>query len=462
MSDDKIWYMQEPRHVDPKAVSEVTRDLTFGTWRKQSTWRPLVVTGAEGVYFYDDAGKRYLDFSSQLMCSNLGHGNRRIIDAIKAQAEKLAYVSPSYATEVRAELALRLKDVLPKGLVKYFFGTSGTEANEAAVKMIRMYYSREGRTKIISRYNSYHGSTSASINLTGDFRRVAIDNHSAMTGFVHIPDPYCYRCPFGLTYPECGVACAEYVDYVIKNEGNVGGLIVEPVTGTNGVIVPPKEYLPRIREITEEHDVFLVADEVMSGWGRTGEWFAVDNWGVKPDVLTTAKGITSAYVPLSLTATNKKLADYFEDNYFAHGHTYEAHPLTLAAGVAAIDEYRDRGLIGRAKELGVHLGKRLRELVESHPSVGDVRGIGLFWAVEIVKNREKKTPFNVASDKLEGKPLMTDKVASQMMKNGVYVNSWVSHFVIAPPLIISEEELDHGVQVLDDALKVADAEVDHT
>jgi taurine--2-oxoglutarate transaminase len=456
-----ICYMQESAHLGSKSVSDVTKELTFGTWRKQSSWRPLVVTRAEGVYFFDDANRRYLDFSSQLMCSNLGHGNRRVIEAIKSQAEKLAYVSPAYATEVRAELALRLKDVLPEGLVKYFFGTSGTEANEAAVKMIRMYYSREGRTKIVSRFNSYHGSTAASINLTGDFRRVAVDAHISLPGFVHIPDPYCYRCPFGLKYPECGVACAEYLEYVIRSEGNVGGVVVEPVTGTNGVIVPPKEYLPRIREITKEHGVFLVADEVMSGWGRTGEWFAVDNWGVKPDVLTTAKGITSAYVPLSLTATSKELADYFEDNYFAHGHTYEAHPLTLAAGVAAIDEYREHDLIKRSKTLGGYLGRRLGELAERHPSVGDVRGLGLFWAVEIVKDRERKTPFNTPEDKLGGRTLMTDRVASQMMKNGVYVNSWVSHFVVAPPLIVKEEEIDRGVDVFDEALRIADAEVTH-
>ncbi|MEM0270967.1 MAG: aminotransferase class III-fold pyridoxal phosphate-dependent enzyme [Thermoprotei archaeon] len=453
--------MQDSGKLDFKSVSEVNRELTFGTWRKQSSWKPLVVTGAEGVYFFDAEGKRYLDFSSQLMCSNLGHGNKRVVEAIRAQAEKLAYINPAYATEVRAELALRLREVLPQGLVKYFFGTSGTEANEAAVKMIRMYYSREGKTKIVSRFNSYHGSTASSINLTGDFRRVAVDAQMSLPGFVRIPDPYCYRCPFGLKYPECGVACAEYLEYVIRNEGNVGGVVVEPVTGTNGVIVPPKEYLPRIREITKEHDVFLVADEVMSGWGRTGEWFAVDNWGVKPDILTTAKGITAAYVPLSLTAVNKELADYFEDHYFAHGHTYEAHPLTLAAGVAAIDEYRERDLIRKSKELGVYLGKRLSELGERHPSVGDVRGIGLFWAVEIVRDRGKKTPFNTYEDKLEGRPLMTDRVASQMMKNGVYINSWVSHFVVAPPLIISREEIDRAVEVFDDSLKVADQEVTH-
>lgn len=440
-------------------VSDITKKLTYGTWRKQASWKPLTVVDAEGCYFVDSSGKRYLDFSSQLMCSNLGHKNKRVIEAIKRQAEKLAYVSPAFSTEVRAKLSQKLKEVLPKNLTKYFFATSGTEANEAAVKIVRMFYKKEGKTKIISRYNSYHGSTAASIELTGDFRRIAVNSTGAFPGVVHVPDPYCYRCPFGLSYPECGVACAEFIEYVIKNEGNVGAVIVESVTGTNGVIVPPKEYMPRLREITKEHDVFLITDEVMSGWGRTGEWFAVDHWGVKPDILTTAKGITGAYIPLSLTATSEKLAQFFEHNYFAHGHTYEAHPLTLAAAVAAIEEYQENNLIERAKTIGKYLGERLTELKAKHPSIGDVRGIGLFWAVEIVKSRSTKQPFNTYQDKLEGLPLMTDKVASAMMKDGVYVNSWISHFVIAPPLIITQEEVDKGVEALDKALKLADMEV---
>jgi taurine--2-oxoglutarate transaminase len=440
-------------------VSVVTKKLTYGTWRKQRSWKPLTLVDAEGCYFTDSSGKKYLDFSSQLMCSNLGHKNKRVIEAIKQQAEKLAYASPAFATEVRAELSQRLREVLPKNLTKYFFATSGTEANEAAIKMVRMFYKNEGRTKIISRYNSYHGSTAASIELTGDFRRIPVESTGAFPGVVHVPDPYCYRCPFGLSYPECGVACVEFFEYVIKNEGNVGAVIVESVTGTNGVIVPPKEYMPRLREITEEHDVFLITDEVMSGWGRTGEWFAVDHWGVKPDILTTAKGISGAYVPLSLTATSEKFAEFFEDNYFAHGHTYEAHPLTLAAGVAAIEEYQEKKLIERSKTMGNYLGERLAELKARHASIGDVRGIGMFWAVEIVKNRKTKEPFNTYQDKLEGLPLMTDKVAATMMKEGVYVNTWVSHFVIAPPLIIKEEEVDKGVDALDEALKLADMEV---
>ncbi len=452
--------MSEISHVESRSDKDVSRDLTYVTWRKQSGWEPLTIVDAEGSYFKDSNGKSYLDLSSQLMCSNLGHKNSNVINAIKEQAEKLAYIGPGFNTEVRAEIAKKLKEVLPGNLVKYFFSTSGTEANEAAVKMIRMFYAKEGKTKIMSMYNSYHGSTLSSIKLTGDFRRLAVDGSHSSDGFLKLPPPYCYRCPFGLKYPECNIACAEYVDYTIKNEGNVGGLVIEPVTGTNGIVVPPPEYLPRIREITKKHGVFLVADEVMTGWGRTGNWFAVNNWNVEPDILNTAKGITGAYLPLALTATNRELADFFENHYFAHGHTYEAHPLTLAAGVAAINEYHERNLIEKSRELGKTLRSRLDEMKDHHKSIGDVRSIGLFGAVELVRNRDTRKPFNNYEEKMNGAPLMVDRIAKQAMQKGVYISTWMSHFVIAPPLTISKEELEFGLSVLDDAISIADKEVD--
>lgn len=441
-------------------VSEVCTEMTYGTWRKQKGWSPLVVSEAYDSYFEDEKGKKYLDLSSQLMCSNLGHNNSRVKEAIREQLDKFEYTQPSYATEIRAKVATELSRILPSSLRKYFFGSSGTEANEAAIKTIRMFFQKERKTKIISNYNSYHGSTMGSVSLTGDFRRIPVDTFYSSSGIVHSPLPYCYRCPFKLKYPDCDLACADYNQYMIKEEGNVGGMIVEPVTGTNGVIVPPDGYMKRIREITEESEVLLVADEVMSGWGRTGEWFAVDNWKVKPDILTTAKGITGAYIPLSLMATSKGISDYFEDNYFAHGHTYEAHPVALAAAYASINEYRRMNLIKRSKELGKFLRKRLEEIKEKHKSVGDVRSIGLFGAIELVKNREKKVPFNTYKDKISGIPLLTDKIARDVMEKGVYVNNWLNHFVIAPPLIISEEELSGGIETIDQSLEIADKEVD--
>ncbi len=433
-------------------------DSSYVTWRKQANWNPLTVSRAKGVNFYDENGKEYLDFSSQLMCVNLGHGNENVIKGIYDQLKTLPYVAPGFMTASRKKLSGLLKEILPENQAKFFYATSGTEANEAAVKITRMVKSIEGKTKIMSMYNSYHGSTEASIGLTGDFRRIAVDAHERAPGIVHVPQPYCYRCPFGLKYPSCGLACAEYLDYVAKNEGNVGALILEPVTGTNGVIVPPDEYLPRIREICDENGMFLIADEVMTGWGRTGKWFAVNNWNVQPDILTTAKGLTSAYFPFSLTSTTGDIADYFEDHFFAHGHTYEAHPLGMAAAVSTIEEYKRLNLIERANNMGKRLKNRLEEIMNRHRSVGDVRSIGLFGAIELVKSRETRTPFNTFREKSAGKPLLVDAVSRYCLEKGVYVSSWISHLIIAPPLIISEEELDHGLSVIDDALIIADKE----
>jgi taurine---2-oxoglutarate transaminase len=359
---------------------------------------------------------------------------------------------------VRVELSQRLVEVLPKGLDKFFFTTSGTEANEAAFKIARMV---TGKTKIISRYRSYHGSTMGSIAATGDPRRWAMEPAGKIPGVIFAPEVHCYKCPIQHTYPACNIACADYLEHMIENESDVAAVIVEPVVGTNGVLVPPKEYMPKLRKICDKHEVLLIADEVMTGWCRTGKWFAMDHWNVVPDILTTAKGITSAAIPLGLCATSSKVASYFDDHYFSHGHTYEAHPLTLAPAIASIDEMKRMKLADRATELGAYLGPKLDELKVRHPSVGDVRGLGLFWCVDLVKDRTTKTPFNTWKEKIAGKALLVDQIAARMMANGVYIQSWMSHFVIAPPLIINKEELDRGVAALDEALKMADDLVEH-
>lgn len=438
-------------------IVDLTVKHVFGTWRYQRGWNPLHVVDAEGCYFFDVSGKKYLDFSSQLMCCNLGHKNKAVIEAICEQARKLPYISPAFTCDVRAELSQALLDIFPKGLEKFFYSTSGTEANEAAIKIARLY---TGKYKIISRYRSYHGSTGASIAATGDLRRPPIEPTGKIEGVIFAPDVDTYRSPFGVDFADRALASAQYVDYMIRNEGNVAAIIVEPVAGTNGVLVPPKDYLPMLREIADKHGVLLIADEVMSGWGRTGEWFAVDHWHIKPDILTTAKGITGAYAPLGVTATTREIADYFESHYFAHGHTYEAHPLTLAPAIAAIGEYRRLDLINGSKRKGDHLGKRLNELKEKHPSVGDVRGLGLFWAVELVKSRKTKEPFYQAKDKLAGRPSLLGKISADLLQRGVFVNDWLSHFVIAPPLIITTDEIDEGINALDQSLKIADEEAD--
>ncbi|MDP9161447.1 MAG: aspartate aminotransferase family protein [Acidobacteriota bacterium] len=438
-------------------VRAVTSKYTYGTWRKQKGWNPLHVVDAEDCHFTDADGKRYLDFSAQLMCVMLGHKNQAVVQAIADQAKKLAFIGPGYATDVRAELSKLLIEVLPKGLDKFFFTTSGTEANEAAFKIARM---ATGKTKIISRYRSYHGSTMGAIAATGDPRRWAMEPAGKIPGVIFAPEVNCYKCPIGHTYPGCGIACVEYVEHMIANESDVAAVIVEPVVGTNGVLIPPKEYMPRLRAICDANEVLLIADEVMTGWCRTGKWFAMDHWGVVPDILTTAKGITNAAIPLGLCATNSKIASYFDDHFFSHGHTYEAHPLTLAPAIASINEMKRLNLVQRATDMGAYLGGKLNALKPKHRSIGDVRGIGMFWAVELVTNQKTKAPFNTGLDKVSGKSLLVDRVASRAMANGVFVQAWMSHFVIAPPLIISKADIDHGVGVLDEALSIADAEVE--
>jgi len=435
---------------------------TYGTWRKQELWKsPLLVEDAEGVFFFDRDGKRYFDLSSQLMCSNLGHKNKAVLEAIIKQAERLPYIAPGFTTRASAAAVEALQSVMPESLQKFFFSTSGTESNEAALKIVRQVQSPS--YKVISRYHSYHGATPGSITFTGDPRRVVAERaRCTIDGVRFAPDPYCYRCPFNQTYPECGVQCARYLDYMIKEEGNVAAMIVEPIVGTNGRIVPPPEYYPMLREICDENGVLLIADEVMSGWFRTGTAFAMEHWNVTPDILTTAKGCTAAYAPAGVTATTQEIADFFEDEPFDHGHTYAYHPLVLSAIPAAVEEYKRLMASGLPQRVSEHLKQKLYALGERHPSVGDVRGKGHFWALELVKNRETREPFNVRADKFGPKPLMTAKVAGDAMKNGVYMAAWYDTLVISPPLIITEDEIDEAFAVLDKSLEIADRETDST
>jgi len=431
---------------------------TYGTWRPQKGWKkPLYITKAEGVYFYDDDNNKYMDLSSQLMCSNLGHGNKKVAEAICEQAKKIPYIAPSYICDITVKTIESLLTVVPAELDQFFFSPSGTEANEAAILMLRQYMSP--KYKIISRYRSYHGATTGGINLTGDPRRWFIEPANKIPGVIFAPDAYCYRCSFGMEYPNCGIACAKYIDYMIKEEGNVAAIFVEPVVGTNGIIVPPDGYLQLLRKIADENGVLLIVDEVMSGWFRTGKWFAFQHWDIIPDIITTAKGCSSAYTPVGITITRSEIKDFFNDRFFPHGHTYSGHPLTLSAIPATIDEYIKLEKSGIIKRVSIYLEKKLKELKTRHVSIGDVRGIGHFWAIEIVKNRKTKEPFNTKEDKALMKPLMTDKIAGEAFKLGVYINTWYNHFTIAPPLIITEKEIDKAVSVLDEVLKIADNNV---
>src|SRR5579863_7394567 len=348
--------------LSSEQISATTRQTNYGTWRFQSTWKPLHVVDAEGCWFTDGAGKRYLDFSSQLMCVNLGHKNARLIEAIAEQARELAYVTPGYATTARARLSEKLLEVLPAGLNKFFFATSGTEANEAAFKIARMV---TGKNKIISRYRSYHGSTAGSLAATGDPRRWAMEPAGKMPG-IFAPEVNCYDCPIKHTYPTCNVACADYIEHMIRNESNVAAVIVEPVVGTNGVLVPPPTYFPRLREICDRHGVLLIADEVITGFGRTGKWFALGHWGVEPDLMSFAKGITSGYLPLGGVMISKRIHQAIEDapmdEKFMHAATYSGHPVCCAVGLANIDIIERDGLVERAQVQGDRFRKGLMTL----------------------------------------------------------------------------------------------------
>lgn len=435
------------------SIPQFIAEHNYCTWRKRAGWTPLHITGAEGCYFTLADGRQILDLSAQAMCVNLGHNNPAIRDAIIAQSRELSYVYPAFATNIRARATEKLLEVMPRGLEMFFFSTSGAEANEAAFKIARMV---TGRHKIIARYNSYHGSTAGAVAATGDQRRWFAEPAGTMPGVIHGPEVNCYRCPLKRQYPDCGVACADYIDYMLENEGNVAAVLVEPVVGTNGVLVPPAEYLPRLREICDRHGVLLIFDEVMSGWGRTGAWFACEHWNTVPDILTTAKGATNAATPLGITATTRSIGDHFQEQMFAHGHTYEAHPMALAPVPAAIDEARRLDLPARSRNMGRYLGERLRDLGDRHPSVGDVRGMGLFWAVELVRDQQLRTPLASKHDKAAGKPLLVERLHGELMQRGVYCLPWISHLVLAPPLIIEEADIDLGVSALDQVLTLAD------
>jgi taurine--2-oxoglutarate transaminase len=433
--------------------STLTRKYLFGTWRYQKTWNPKVIAKGNGSYIIDNKGKKYLDFSSQLVCSNLGHNNQNVREALKDQGEKLFYVAPGFTTEPAAKLAKKIAEVTPGDLCKSYFSLGGAEANEAAVKIARLY---TGALKLIARFRSYHGATSGAIGLTGDPRRLYAP---VPPGVVHAPDCYCYRCPFGLEYPSCGIRCAKYIHEMIEMEGmnNVAAVFVEPIVGSNGILVPPDEYMPKLRKICDDTETLLVADEVMTGFGRTGEWFCVNHWDVVPDIMTLAKGLTSAYIPFSATVVRKPIADFFEDdNLFCHGQTYANHPLGCAAGLAAVKEYERLDLISRAKKMGEKLEARLLELKDHHPSVGDVRGKGLFWGIEPVKNRKTKEPFATRRQRFE--PTVLNKMATKALEKGVYFMTVLNTMIFAPPLVVTNEELNEGVEIIDEVLKIADSE----
>jgi taurine--2-oxoglutarate transaminase len=418
-------------------IVDMNKEYTFYSWSNQGQVNPIPMVKAEGSYFWDADGKRYLDFASQLVNTNVGHQHPKVVKAIQDQAATLTFAAPGMATEPRGLLGKKLAEVTPGDLKKTFFTLGGAEANENAIKIARFY---TGRHKILARYRSYHGATHGAMALTGDYRRLPAE--PAISGVVHFLDPYCYRCPFGWTKETCHRECISHVEEVIQHEGpdQIAAIFLEGVTGTNGLIIPPDEYWPRMREICDKYGILLISDEVMSGWGRTGEWFAVDNWNVVPDIITTAKGITSGYVPLGAVIVREKIAKFFDDKVLYAGLTYNGHALACAAALATIEAYEEDKIFENARKVGKHLGRRLEDLKAKHPSVGDVRYIGMFSALELVKNRQTKEPMDLT-------PLKNFMIA-----NGVYVFNFKNILFVVPPLVITEEQLDEGLNLLDEGL----------
>jgi len=441
----------------PGAEAQVRADdrgHVFHSWSAQGLIDPLPVAAGEGSTFWDYAGNAYLDFSSQLVNLNLGHQHPDLVAAIQQQAGRLSTIQPAMANDVRGELARLIVEVAPEGFQKVFFTNGGAEANEYAVRMARQ---STGRHKVLSMYRSYHGSTATAISLTGDPRSWA--NGTPDSGAVRFFGPYLYRSPFHAETPEQESERAlAHLEQTIQLEGpaTIAAIIIETVVGTNGVLVPPPGYLQGVRELCDRYGIVYIADEVMVGFGRLGEWFGIDAYDGRPDLITFAKGVNSGYVPLGGVVISERIAQAFDTTPFAGGLTYSGHPLACAAGVATFEVFRRDGILERVRDLGERIVEpTLRRWVDTHPSVGEVRGRGLFWAVELVRDKETReplVPFNASG--ADAAPMGAFAAAAK--KAGVWPFTHFNRMHVAPPLVIGEEDLVRGLAVLDEALSVAD------
>lgn len=440
-------------------ILPLSREHVFYTWSAQAKVNPIAVKRAEGVYFWDVDDKRYLDFNSMTMCVNIGHGNPRVIRAMQEQAAELPYAAPGMTTKIRALASRAVAEVTPGGaLSKVLFTLGGADANENAIKLARGY---TGRHKILTRYRSYHGATAGAMAATGDPRRHAWEPN-LMPGVVHFLDPYRYRSTFHRTNPNISEAdfAQDYLNHleeIILYEGpqTIAAILMESVTGTNGIIIPPEGYMQGVRALCDKYGIVMIADEVMAGFGRTGKWFAIEHWNVLPDIMTMAKGLTSAYAPLGAVAMKPQIAAAFDERVFESGLTYTSHPISLAAAVANIQVMKDDRIVEHAAAMGPVLHKLLTDLGESHPSVGEVRSIGLFGILELVKNRETKqpiAPWNGSSPEIAA-------FRKYCLEHGLFLYTHWHTALIIPPLIITEAQLKEGFEVLNQALEITDRAV---
>jgi taurine---2-oxoglutarate transaminase len=429
-------------------IVDLCRRHTLFEWSAQSAVDPIPVATARGIYFWTPDGKRFIDFNSQLMCVNIGHGDERVIRAIKEQASTLAYANPFMATDVRARLGAKLAEITPGDIDAFFFTNGGAEANENAIRIARMF---TGRHKIAARYRSYHGGTAGSLTLTGDPRRWAAE--PGIPGVIRIPDFY-HGIQKGTDTTEDVLARTEEI-LELEGTKTIAAIIVEPVVGTNGVLIPPDGYMQGLRALCDKYGILLIADEVMAGFGRTGEWFSVNHWNVVPDLISMAKGLTSAYVQLGAVGMSRRIADHFQKNVFWGGLTYNSHPLACAAALATIAVYEEDGLIENARSMGVVMRGLLDDLQRRHPSVGATRSIGLFGIVELVRNPETKepmAPFNGTSPEMQA-------LGKFFRAEGLYTFVRWNTFFTNPPLCITEAETREAFAIIDRGLEITDAAV---
>lgn len=434
-------------------IKRISKQYNLQSWSKQSAINPIPVEKGKGIYFWDYDGRRYTDMSSQLVNMNLGFGNKAIGEAIKKQVDQFCFASPAYGVESRAKLAQKIISLMPDNMGKVFFTNAGADANENAVKMARMF---TGRKKIFSRYRSYHGSSFGAGNLTGEPRRFPLE--PGVPGFVKFFDPYIYREAIRFESEEAATAyylakLEEQMQY--ENPADVAAVVMETITGSNGVIIPPRGYLPGVRALCDKYGILMICDEVMTGWCRTGKMFAFEHFGVKPDIVTFAKGVTCGYVPLGGVAVSKAIASYFDDNLLSCGLTYSGHPLACAAGVACVNYYEEAKILDNVAKVGKVLGEKLEAIRAAHPCVGDVRYIGLFSAVELVKNRETREALVPYGKDPEG---VMKRIVGMLAQRGFMTYSHENMILVAPPLIITEEQLTEELAKLDEVL----AEVDRT
>lgn len=437
-----------------KQIIQDCLDFTLFSWTKQGGLNPINVERAEGSYIYDRDGKRYLDFSSQLMNVNIGHGHAKVKAAVAKQMDELSYVFPGMATEARAKLGKKLADITPGNLTKTFFTLGGAEAVENAIKLAR---AASGRPKIISLYRSYHGGTYGAMTAGGDPRRFGMDSQP-VPNHIHVENPYFYRCPWNSkTFEECGENAAAALDRVIKfeNPHSVAAVLLEGESGSSGCIKYPPNYWRLVREICDNYDILLIDDEVMSGFGRAGKMFAVENHGVVPDMMCLAKGLTSGYLPLGGLTVSLEIAERFAENALPLGLTYSAHPVCCAAALATIEVYEEEGLVERAAEMGQYLEGQVEGLKQKHPSIGDFRNTGLLGCFELVKNRETReptTPWNAKPAEMEA----TNRMAGKIRELGMFTFVRWNWIFVAPPLNITKQEMDEGLEIISQAISIAD------